>query len=493
MALVWHELKPQDSYIVKRPHAFSMHHQRVLAQLYQPLIGSIAFSLYITLLHEEDHEQRVSEERNHQWLMNITNQKMDELYQARHRLEAIGLLKSYEVKRDSEHKKIEYHLLLPLEADVFFHDDLLSICLFNQIGAQRYKQLRSRFQRQFNSDSTEEKLEVTKEFHQVFRSVSQAELSFSDSEESEYSAAVQKLEIVPESFSANKPSFSSFELDLNQMKAYLMKGLNLKKLLSAKNLELFKQLAFFYRLDEWSLCRLIQESLTGDETLDTLLLRQNAKNWYRLQHNGNPPRVVQLRQPLHKQVFTQKEPQTDEEKHLAKLEQISPIQLLEAYQGGGKIAQADINLVEELLIDYGLLPSVVNVLIEYIYFTNEYKLPKNLVTKVAAHWKRIKVDNAVAALDLAKREHAQYKEWQSKQSGGKAKAPAARQNQKIKRDKLPEWITAASSNQEEQQANGKVMRNEDSQSQSQDEMNDESKRKRMRELLQALGEWKEDE
>lgn len=84
---------------------------------------------------------------------------------------------------------------------------------------------------------------------------------------------------------------------------------------------------------------------------------------------------------------------------------------MKQYQGGGKIAEADLNLIEGLLIDYQLPSGVVNVLIEYIMLTNEYKLPKNLTEKIAGHWKRLKIKTVNEAQNVAKKEHQLYKEW----------------------------------------------------------------------------------
>src|SRR5690606_6938902 len=136
-------------------------------------------------------------------------------------------------------------------------------------------------------------------------------------------------------------------------------------------------------------------------------------------------------------------------------ETLSPLQLLAAYQGGGKVAEADERLVEELIFDYQLPPGVVNVLLEYILLTNQLRLPRNLTTKVAAHWKRLKITEVKQALELAKKEHQQYKTWQEKRqqekdtsAKGTATKGSNRRRNEIREAVLPEWIREQASKQD---------------------------------------------
>ena len=94
-------------------------------------------------------------------------------------------------------------------------------------------------------------------------------------------------------------------------------------------------------------------------------------------------------------------PLSEEEKHIRQLAQISPMQLLAFYQKGGRIPASDVEIVESLIRHYGLPPGVVNVLLEYVLLKYDYKLPRNLVEKIAGHWKRLGISTVEEAVEQA--------------------------------------------------------------------------------------------
>lgn len=487
MALVWSKLRPQDRYQVHVTSELSLFQIKVLGQLYQPLMGSLAYSLYLTLISEVEGDRHISTEKNHQWLMNLMNTHLDQIYQSKLRLEALGLVKTFVTRKEEEQFFFEYELFPPLGAEQFFQDDILSICLYNQVGAHRYKDLRTRYTAFKEPLEKQQKEEITQEFHQVFSSIHPSELVVKEGSEKE-----KELQAIHDEFplslitgqsTGNQPQFEQYPLDVEALKSFFMKGIAVDSILTPKNIREIKKVAFFYQLDTWSLSRIIQDSLTLEDELDISIFREKAKEWYRLQQGGKPPHITQMTQPIAQRVFKEEEVQTEEEKHLSKLEQISPLYLLEAYQGGGKVADADIKLVEELLFDYQLSPGVVNVLLEYILLTNEFKLPKNLVTKVAAHWKRLQIRDVKQAQVLARKEHQQYKQWKNKKQNDTSTSSTQKRSYSKssagRKDILPDWIVDQSQQEafEKQDASTSLT--------------EEQKRERMEQLLKSLGEWKE--
>jgi replication initiation and membrane attachment protein len=492
MALVWNQLRPTDRYRVQLANSLSLFQIKIVTHLYQPLMGPTAHSLYLTLLSEVDGEQHFSADKNHQWLMNIMGSALDHIYRARLRLEALGLLKTYTMEKGSDQMVFEYEVFSPLSPSQFFEDDILSICLYNQVGTTRYKELRARYSSYLVSPRDNEipaKKEITKEFHEVFTSIHPSELvAINDTEMQHelYSLAQQfPLPNSKENEITNQPRYQRYKIDTDALKSFLMKGLKTESILKTENLHQMRKAAYFYQFDEWTLSRLIHDSLTIDDELDLSLFREKAKEWYRLQEGGKPPRVIHKAQPISQRVITEEEVETEEDRHLFILESISPLNLLEEYQGGGKVAEADLKVVEELLFDYQLSPSVVNVLVEYIYLTNNFKLPKNLVTKVAAHWKRLKITDIKQAQELAKREHQQYKQWQEKAKESKSTDKDRKsytQKTNVRKDTLPPWI-------EEQVKQDTHVPQREPQTELPSSISDQQKRERMEHLLKALGEW----
>jgi replication initiation and membrane attachment protein len=492
MALVWNQLRPTDRYRVQLANSLSLFQIKIVTQLYQPLMGPTAYSLYLTLISEVDGEQHFSIDKNHQWVMNIMGSALDHIYRARLRLEALGLLKTYIIEKESDKALFVYEVFSPLSPAQFFEDDILSICLYNQVGTQRYKELRARYSSYLVSpkgNDVSTKKEITKEFHEVFTSIHPSELvAIHDTEMQQELHKVAQQFPFPnsnESEITNQPRYQRYNIDEDALKSFLMKGLKTESILKAENLHQMKKAAYFYQFDEWTISRLIHDSLTIDDELDLSLFREKAKEWYRLQEGGKPPRVIHKAQPISQRVILEETVETEEDRHLFILESISPLNLLEEYQGGGKVAEADLKLVEELLFDYQLSPSVVNVLVEYIYLTNNFKLPRNLVTKVAAHWKRLKITDIKQAQELAKREHQQYKQWQEKAKDTKSMDKERRsygQKANARKDTLPPWI-------EEQVKQDTQVSQREPITESPSTISDQQKRERMEHLLKALGEW----
>ncbi len=61
--------------------------------LYQPLVGSKAFSLYMTLWGELEQDRLFGKENTHHSLMVTMQMRLPEIYEERRKLEAIGLFK----------------------------------------------------------------------------------------------------------------------------------------------------------------------------------------------------------------------------------------------------------------------------------------------------------------------------------------------------------------------------------------------------------------
>lgn len=91
---------------------------------------------------------------------------MKSFYDARLRLEAAGLMKTYIKTSDKDEKQYVYRLVSPLSVNDFFMDDLLSVSLLQVIGEDRYVDLYNEFIRP-GFDLSEYK-DVSRNFLQVF-------------------------------------------------------------------------------------------------------------------------------------------------------------------------------------------------------------------------------------------------------------------------------------------------------------------------------------
>ena len=79
------------------------------------------------------------------------------------------------------------------------------------------------------------------------------------------------------------------------------------------------------------------------------------------------------------------------------LDKITPYELLKEKQGGSEPIFNDLKIVETLMVQLGLKPSVVNVLIEYVLGTNQQKLSKNYCETIGASLARKHIETAMDA------------------------------------------------------------------------------------------------
>ena len=86
---------PTDSYIVINKSLLNDNDRLILTMLYQPIVGSMAISLYFTLWADLNKTQIMSNEYTHYHLMNAMSLKLDDIVSSRKKLEAIGLLKTF--------------------------------------------------------------------------------------------------------------------------------------------------------------------------------------------------------------------------------------------------------------------------------------------------------------------------------------------------------------------------------------------------------------
>ena len=138
------EPQMQDHYMVSEVRALQPIDREVVALLYQPIIGSVAHSLFTTLWGEVSPQS--SERLNqHDWLLTTLNVDGKQFVRARRQLEAIGLLKTYAMEDGTGHTFI-YELQSPASPTQFFNDEVCLLLLLDCVGEKRLKQLREHFQ-----------------------------------------------------------------------------------------------------------------------------------------------------------------------------------------------------------------------------------------------------------------------------------------------------------------------------------------------------------
>lgn len=412
-----------------------------LTHLYQPLIGATAFSLYMTLSSQVPiHRAGVSEIQHHTYLLKLCAISAEDLIKSRHMLEGIGLLNTYEIKDPEAGHFYEYELIPPLAPSKFFQSDVLSIALYQWLGKERFIATKQLFlgEEDIISEKSNYKQNITKSFQEVFHSISPLDLS--KMEEWEKEAAVPNKKIVDQFVDGKKPEWLEEENNFSYLKMRLS-GLVEEDVWTEELMDKLREICFLYQLDEWDLLKALQNPyVTRMGKIDLDRLRSYVKSEYRYRFGSSP--VIEKRSDSMKD-YSDKKPAsldveeenlTEEERHFKQLAEISPLELLSYYQKGTRVPSSDIELVETLIHQYELPYGVINVLLEYVLLKYNYKLPRNLVEKIAGHWKRLGIETVEQALQQARREN-----WEMKKKQMELKSTRF-SNSTVKVAKLPQSV-----------------------------------------------------
>ena len=130
---------PADSYIVVNKSIITEVDKKILVDLYQPIIGNSAVSLYLTLLNDLEKNSFVTVELTHHHLLSVMQMSLEDIVKSREKLEGIGLVKTY-VKKGSVNNYV-YALYAPVSASEFLNHPILNMVLYNNVGKLEYKKI----------------------------------------------------------------------------------------------------------------------------------------------------------------------------------------------------------------------------------------------------------------------------------------------------------------------------------------------------------------
>ena len=406
-------LLPADSYIVKNCTILDNENRNILLKLYQPIIGSVAINLYLTFWSDLDSLKIISTEYTHHSLMSKTRLNLDDLLEAREKLEAVGLMRTF-VKKGTVNNYV-YELYSPLSPKEFFASPILSLSLESNVGKAEYKKIMKFFE--IPKIDLKAYDEITAKFSDTFVVTT----SGFTSDNIESIRRVNQVDIIVSS-----------KVNLNNVLAGISEDfLNIKSV-STGTKSFISKLAFIYNLDEEELGELIRNSINEKHMIDKETLRRNCQNYYSFEHMGAKPSLIYKKQPEY--LRSQTSDGSKRSKLIYTFENTSPYDFLSGKNKGVKPSKSDLAILEMLLIDYELNPGVVNVLIDYVLKINNNKLTKNFILTIAGQWKRSNIKTVTEAMDICKQENKGKKESKKRV---------------IKKEKKPEWYNK---NIEEEQA-----------------------------------------
>ena len=386
-------LYPADIYQVIDKSLLNENDRFVLNTLYMPIIGYTAVVLYLKLQSEAKNTY-VSSELTHHHLMTSMSLTLDNIKEARLRLEGIGLLRTY--YNEGEVNSYIYELYSPMTADEFFSHPIFNVVLYNNVGKSEYNRIFDLFK--LPRVSLKDYEEITYTFDQVYKTRNYTSLELNEGEIVSKNKLLLKYEL---------------DYDFDLMVSSLPKEMFNEKCLNKSMKELITNLSYLYEIDPVTMADMIRASLNEKGNIDKDELRKHVRNYYQLNNDNRLPSLLFKSQPEY--LKSESGNNTMKGKMIKVFESHSPYEFLRAKYKGVKPTDRDMKILESLLIDLKLNPAVVNVLIDYCLKTNNNKLVKDYVETIAGQWKRSGIETASEAMEIAEKEHKKKAKTNTKQ------------------------------------------------------------------------------
>ena len=373
------ELMMSDLYMVNANYPLDSIHMRAIQLLYQPLIGSTACSLYLTLYAELDQLSLTKATSLFSRLTKISGLSLTQINEASKKLEAIGLLERY--KKDVDNNRI-YHFVIktPLSPSKIFNHVILGPLLLQRLGKEDLYRTKLCFKSSTFDFSDYEN--ITAKFTDVF-DINMLEGS--------------KEVLVEKNYFGNDygkiDGDYDIELFYQGLKDYQIK----RSIITSDDETLIKQLGIMYRINALDMQGLVKDSIKNDKISKQLLIK-NCRDYYDI---TMPEKFEEL---YHKQAAIHKSSSNNDllNAHIQYLESVNPYQLLKDKQGGREPLKHDLQIVESIMTSLYLQPGVVNVLIELTLSQCDNVLSRAFMQTRAAQWKRKKIETVKEAMDEAK-------------------------------------------------------------------------------------------
>lgn len=380
---------PLDNFVVINKSILNEEDHLNLILLYQPIIGSLAVGLYLTLWGYLDKNKINSKGNSHNDLVLNMQTKLEDIKESREKLEAIGLIKTY-LKKGNINNYI-YELYSPLSAYEFLSNPILNTALYNNLSKQEYKRIVENYT--LPKIDLNGYIDISSSFKDVFNFVSSAK---------QENKNIKKANHLDLSFEPN--------IEFNELISLIPEEILNINSITKTTKDLIYKLAFIYNFNNDIMSEIIKNS-TEDRKINIDTLKENCRNYYKFESKGNIPKLIYQSQPLY--LRQEKVENTKQDKIINMFETTTPIEFLESKQES-KPTTTDMETLEDLMVNKGLTPGVVNVLIDYVLKINNNKLNKKFVEQIAVQWKRSNIKTVIDAIEFARNEYDNNKKTKDK-------------------------------------------------------------------------------
>lgn len=370
-----------DTFTVRLVTLIAEYDRDTMVNLYQPLIGHEAMSLFFTLWSETNN-QKIMPTSSHETLFVKTQFTVGEFVKARKALEAVGLLKTY-LETTNDGRFFHYELYAPKTPNDFFNDTLLYGLLIKCIGekeAQRAKNLYSIP----NTNKLGE--DISASFQEVFHP---------DYEDPAFLKAITSSKAAGRNQAKIDTKFSYEKLfeELAQI------GQISEKAFLKKDMKEIARLATLYGIDEATAASIINGFYNPNAEKGKRLDFENITKAF--QEETNFAYLSSSKSVSTKPKFVSSSGALASKINL--MESISPKDFLSILQNGSVPATPDLRLIDSISKKFRLTNPVINAIIDYVLTTNNNVLSRPYCEKVAASLAREGISSTLDAMNYLKK------------------------------------------------------------------------------------------
>ena len=391
-------LLPADNYVVVNKTILTDNDKVNLINLYEPIIGPLAISLYLTLWSDLDRTLTFSDSYNHHHLMTFLKSNLNDIKEARSALEALGLIKTYYKEGDNINYYI-YELYSPISAYEFFNHPILNIVLYNNLGVNEYNNLIKSYKKvNFKYDDYKD---ISSKLNDTFKSSAYNNFNNENIKNK----------------NSNKPKLDNL-IDFDVLKESIPNKVLSNNDFNKKTKELINNLAFIYNLDTLKVSEILRLTIDENGLINKDLFIKEVRKYYEYNNGGSLPTIIYRTQPEHL-----KSPEGDLSsagKMVYIFENTTPYDFLKSKYKNNNPTPRDLKLLEYLALELNMPPAVINVLIDYVLRISDNKLNKAYVETIAGQWTRLGIKTAREAMNQAKKE---YKKKPKKEINKSVKLP----------------------------------------------------------------------
>lgn len=403
------QLQPHDGFLVTNVNYFTDFHKQVLTDLYLPIIGTKAYTLYLYLWSITTDKLISMDRYQHTLLINATGESIADLKDSFSKLEGIGLIRTF-AKTDVMGPLFLYELSAPLNPERFFKDDILTSYLIEMMGEKTVSKLRDKYT--LHVANKEKYKEITTSFNDAFN----------------FQGIVLNQEKNVLSYQAERtPVRSQFDQELFIL---LMSKNGINDQISHKYLKQFEEIASFYGLNELELANsIVNSGCLRNDQLNTDRISAYINN--RISSKNTSQKIPD------KNNF---EKLSDNEKKIVNLAiNLSPLSFLQRLKQnrGGYVSNQESGVLRRF-VRRQVFPDEVTNILSYYEITKYSSLNERSLDRVANDWLEKKINSAESAL-------IQIRTYEEEK---KHKKQASRKNiyRRTKENPVPDWFNESDEN-----------------------------------------------